>query len=69
MTPFETISYELAKLSNLMSALELATCDMTCEDSDYARQQRDATVGLVDVMRGQIMVLRSLAEGLERDEP
>lgn len=51
---FDLISYEVAKVRNLMAALELATEGMLVPDDDLARRQRDATVGVVDAMAKQL---------------
>lgn len=59
----EAVSLELAKMANLMTALELATDCMTCADDESSRRQRDATVGLVDVMRVQLDRTRDVLDG------
>lgn len=53
----DLISYEVAKIRNLMAALELATDCMFVPDDEFARRQRDATVGLVDAMGKQLAEL------------
>lgn len=67
----EDISCEISKLSNLISALELATENLTAADDEYSRQCRDATVGLVEAMRCQLEKARKevhnqIHEALER---
>lgn len=58
----DLIAYEVAKVRNLMAALEIATDCMFVPDDEFARKQRDATVGLVNAMGKQLAELDRIVE-------